>query len=348
LFSEFDINLFLNYFNNNYKKLKNKIFFITGATGFIGKWLLGALLLANDKFFLNLKIFILSRNPQAFKISNKYIGNHSSVTFIEGDIRKKIVMYPQIDLPKEIDYLIHAANDITSNISPIEILDVCINGTKNIINFAKLKKVKDFLLISSGAVYGIQPSDIQLLNENYNGTINFEDSNSLAYGLGKINSEFLVKEYSKKKFFNSKIARCFSFVGPFMAMDKHFAIGNFIRDAAEGNNINISSDGSSIRTYLYAGELSVWLLEILINSKGDSIYNVGGSEPISILNLAKRVANLINPKLSVTINNSNNLSKKSNIYIPDINHIKNELNLTPTIKLDESIIKTYEWYLASK
>ena len=34
--------------------------------GFIGKWILGALLIANDNFSLNLKIYILSRNPRLF------------------------------------------------------------------------------------------------------------------------------------------------------------------------------------------------------------------------------------------------------------------------------------------
>ena len=62
-----------------------------------------------------------------------------------------------------------------------------------------------------------------------------KDSDSFAYGLGKINSEWITKEYSNKKLFlYQKLARCFAFVGPFLKMDSHFAIGNFIKDAAEG------------------------------------------------------------------------------------------------------------------
>ena len=101
--------------------------------------------------------------------------------------------------------------------------------------------------------------------------MNWKDSDSFAYGLGKINSEWITKEYSNKNYFISKIARCFAFVGPFLKMDSHFAIGNFIKDAAEGKNIKVKGDGRSIRSYLYAGELSIWLLEILINSKKFSL-----------------------------------------------------------------------------
>ena len=348
MFNKFNNDLLLSFANDNYKKLKNKIFFITGATGFIGKWILGALLLANDKFSLNLKIYILSRNPELFKSKNKIFGNHASVFFLKGDIRKDLDTRLISKLPYQFDYFIHAASDVATKISPMQMLDACTNGTKKILDLAKLINAKEFLLISSGAVYGTQPNDMISLNENFLGNMNWKDIDSFAYGLGKINSELLTKEYANKKFFKTKIARCFAFVGPFMEMNKNFAIGNFIKDAAEGKKIEIKGDGSAIRTYLYAGELSIWLLEILINSKKNSIYNVGGSEQISILNLAKRVANLINPKASVIIKNDNNVNKKSSNYIPDINHIKKELNLIPKINLDQSIIQTYEWYLASK
>jgi nucleoside-diphosphate-sugar epimerase len=348
LFSKFDNDLFLNFFNNSFKKLKNKIFFITGATGFVGTWILGALLFANDNFSLNIKIYILSRNPKLFQSSNIYIANHPSVVFIKGDIRKTLNTKTLSQLPDQFDYFIHAACDLSSKISPLDMFEICTLGTKKILDLAKLIKVKEFLLISSGAVYGSQPDNINALSECYLGNLNWKDGDSFAYGLGKINSEWITKEYSNKKYFKTKIARCFAFVGPYMKMDKNFAIGNFIKDAAEGKNIKVKGDGRPIRTYLYAGELSIWLLEILINSKENSIYNVGGSEEISIFNLAKKIANLINPKLSVIVSNSNTFANKSNKYIPDINLIKKELNLTPKIDLEQSIIQTYEWYVSSK
>ena len=195
------------------KNLKIKIFFFTGATGFIGKWVVGALLLANDKFSLNLKIYILSRNPDLFISTYKFIGNHPNIFFLKGDIRKPIDANFLSELPKRFDYFIHAATDIASNVTPTEMLDVSTSGTKNILELAKLKKPKEFLLISSGAVYGIQPKNIISFNESYLGTMNWKDSESFAYGLGKVKAESLLKEYSNEKYFNSKIARCFSFVG---------------------------------------------------------------------------------------------------------------------------------------
>ncbi len=345
MFSSFDKSLFLSFFKSNYKKFQNTSFFITGATGFIGKWIIGALIIANENFFLKLNIYILSRDPEKFRLKYKYISKQPYIFIIKGDVRKSMSNKELNFLPKNIDFFIHAASDVASKISPIQMFDVCINGTKNILELAKLKNAKDFLLISSGAIYGIQPDEISSLNEKYQGLMNWPNKDSYAYGFGKIGSEWLTQEYSKKNQFRSKIARCFAFVGPYMEMDKHFAIGNFIRDASAGKDIFVKGDGEALRTYLYAGELSIWLLEILINSSNNSIYNVGGSEIISISDLATKIKNIINPKVSIVFNENENI--KSDKYIPDINKIKKELNLFPKINIDKCIIETHKWYTNS-
>ena len=99
-------------------------------------------------------------------------------------------------------------------------------------------KVSRLLLTSSGAVYGPQSTEMDSISESYLGSP--DPSNPLnAYGLGKRSAEQLCSLISKKYGFEIIVARCFAFVGGDLPQDKHFAIGNFIRDALYRDNITI-------------------------------------------------------------------------------------------------------------
>ena len=142
------------------------------------------------------------------------------------------------------------------------------------------------------------------MSEEYRGAPYTTDDNfdHSVLGESKRISELLTTIYSKKYSFESKIARCFSFVGPYIPLNIHYAIGNFMRDALKGGPININSDGTSLRSYLYTSDLIVWLWTILFKGKNNEIYNVGSEEAISILKLAKMISNLSNNNIEININ----------------------------------------------
>ena len=99
--------------------------------------------------------------------------------------------------------------------------------------------------MSSGAVYGRQPLTVDHISEDYSGAPLTTDPKS-AYGNGKRASEWLAATYAAEKGLSCKIARCFAFVGPYLALDKHFAVGNFMRDVLSGKPILIGGDLSLI------------------------------------------------------------------------------------------------------
>jgi nucleoside-diphosphate-sugar epimerase len=137
-------------------------------------------------------------------------------------------------------------------------------------------------------------------------------------------------------------------VGPHLPLDQHFAIGNFIADALAGRNIRIAGDGTPMRSYLYAGDLAIWLWTLLLRpldaSSRPEIYNVGSDEAVSIRDLAHEVVEEINPSLGIEIAQQTVTGEPRQQYVPDVSKAKSRLGLERIIGLREAIRRTAHWH----
>ena len=319
-------------------QFRDQNIFITGITGFFGKWLLESLIYANDKLSLNLNIYGLSRDPQKFLNCYPYLKQHKNLNLIKGNVLDFSLKSVQCK------YLIHAATDASAelnNHNPELMLNTITKGTENILNFAKSCKVEHFLFVSSGAVYGRQPPNISHIEEDYIGAPNCCDQAS-AYGEGKRAAELLAVIRSKTSDINTKIARCFAFVGPYLPIDKHFAIGNFIQNGLQGKKIIIKGDGTPLRSYLYSADLVIWLLTVLIKGKSCRPYNVGSDKAISIEELARCVSQKFN-NIEIEILKPKNTNTPILQYVPSVSRAQKELGLKIYTDLETSLIKTIDW-----
>lgn len=324
---------------NYWDQVKGKTIFITGGTGFFGIWLQMSFIHINRKLELNAKIIVLTRDKNKFLAKYPWLKGYSEVSYLEGDI----VDFKFIEGP--IDYIVHAATEASVKLNteePLTMFDTVVNGTKRVLDFARQKNVKSFLFTSSGAVYGKQPSTIENLNEDYLGGPDLSDSGSV-YGEGKRMSEVLCSVYFKHYNIPVKIARCYAFVGPFLPLNTHFAIGNFIDNVLNDSDIMIQGDGSPYRSYMYASDLVTWLWSVLLVGKVNYPYNVGSDESISIKELALIVLeNGPNKNLKINIAQE----KKSGPalrYVPSVYRAKEELNLGIDVELSESVRKTIDF-----
>jgi dTDP-glucose 4,6-dehydratase len=259
---------------------------------------------------------------------------------IQGDIRT-------FEFPfGEFRHIIHAATESSAKLNaenPLQMMDTIIKGTRRALEFAKICGAENFLLTSSGAVYGKQPSEMTHIPEEYNGAPDPLDQKS-AYGEGKRVAEHLCALYADARL-KPKIARCFTFVGPYLPLDIHFAVGNFIRDALNGGPIVVQGDGTPRRSYLYASDLTIWLWTILLRGKSLRPYNVGSRYSTSISELARSVASEFSNKVSIDIQGTPDCQRPTERYVPDTQRAQQELDLKETITLEEGIRKTKEWHL---
>jgi len=158
------------------------------------------------------------------------------------------------------------------------------------------------------------------------------------YGEGKRAMEMLSACYADAHDIEIMTARCFAFIG--YGLPKHLAIGQLINDALYADEITVKGDGKPVRSYLYAADLAVWLLVILLRGKSSSAYNVGSDVAMSIASVAFRIKDALSLEKPVCIGNKNENIQAARIsYVPDISHSLNELDVMVWTPLDEAIKK---------
>jgi dTDP-glucose 4,6-dehydratase len=328
--------MFFGLSESDWRYFSNKRLFITGGSGFIGKWLLSALLTANQRLSLNCRIEVLTRSPHQFKKLSPQIACDKDVILHQGDVRN-------FKFPKgTFDIIVHGATDVVAQNKPLDTFSTCLDGTQRVLEFAKISKAQDFLLTSSGAVYGRHPSQPTGLAENYLGGPD-PTSPLSAYGVGKRASEWLCCSVGAESNINVKIARIYAQVGPYLPMDKHFAIGNFIRDALENREIIIKGDGTSFRSYLYAADTAVWLWSLILRGLPGRAWNIGGEEGLSIVDLATRVASLLGSNKGIKVLTPIDPTKEIECYVPNVDRVRSEIYLPQPLPLDEAILRTAKW-----
>jgi len=309
--------------------LKNQRIFITGGTGFFGCWFLESFIWANQALDLNAEAVVLTRDIKKFEKKAPHISSSDCIKFIHGDVNKFV--FPE----GVFIYIIHAASGTN------EIFDTIVNGTQRVLDFAIHCKAKKILFLSSGAVYGKQSSEAMCFTEE---GVRFLDPDDkyYSYALGKQLAEKKCIKYKEEHGLDVKIARCFTFVGPYFSLERNFAIGDFISNRLSSADIVVKGDGMTIRSYLYAADMIIWLWHLLLRQGKELIYNVGSDCAISILDLAKIVSERFEPKLPIKIlNDSKNYDLSR--YVPSVARIKNEFELKQHVSIEEAICKTIKW-----
>jgi nucleoside-diphosphate-sugar epimerase len=334
-----DLDHILDHTRDLWEQVRGKRVFITGGTGFFGCWLLESFCWANDYLDLRASATVLTRNSQAFQRKAPHLASHPAVHLHSGDVRS--FGFPE----GEFSHIIHAATEASAKMSdenPLLMLGTIVEGTRHTLEFARHCGTPKFLLTSSGAVYGKQPPTLTHIPEDYIGAPDPLDPRSV-YGEGKRLAEQLCALYAQQYGVQSKIARCFAFVGPCLPLDIHFAIGNFIRDGLRGAPIKVKGDGTSFRSYLYAADLTIWLWTILFSGKSCRPYNVGSDEPISILELAHKVVSCLRDRVEVLVMSNSEPGRESVRYVPNIDRGKSELGLQVYVRIENAIEKTIVW-----
>lgn len=303
---------------------------IIGGTGFFGKSILDAFqrgLL--DEWKIDRVIAMSRHAKQLREVAPELVDDR--VELLNADIG-------HTDWLPLADYVIHAAasTDARNYLSRPEAERQNIQaGVRNYCRLApRYNSGSKIVYVSSGAVYGAQPSGLDHIDEKFE----VKDVADLPeakrdYAFAKREAEEAFKALGAQGL-NVSIARCFAFVGRWLPRDQHFAIGNFIDDGLNGRPVEVKATFPVYRSYMHADDLVRWLMTIAARaSVVCEAYNVGSDEAVSMVDLAGIVAE----EFGVVVHKPECNFEKIDRYVPSIEKAKNQLGLGIGINLKNAI-----------
>jgi dTDP-glucose 4,6-dehydratase len=318
---------------SSWDRIRGSRIFVTGGTGFVGRWLVETVGLANERFGLDAHVTVLTRDPARAVARSGRGEPPKGVQYHTGDIR-------DFSVPDgRFQWLVHAAADPMMSGSDDQ-MSAVVDGAQRVLAFAKAQPLEGFLLVSSGAVYGRQPPDVALIPEDH--VIEPPSRDDSPYASAKRAAESAC--LAAADHLPIRVARCFAFVGPLLPLDGRFAIGNFIDDRIHDRPIRVSGDGTPVRSYMYAADLAVWLWTILLRGESGRAYNVGSETAVSIEDTAKIVARAAEPEVAVTRCIEPVAGQLASRYVPSTARARRELGLRQTVDLTEAVRRTIRWH----
>lgn len=315
-----------------WRDLAGARFFITGGTGFYGKWVLESIAAANDQLGAEVRATVLTRNAARFGAENPRLAARSEFHWLTGDAAS--FAFPA----ERFDYVFHFATASAAEVGAggSASMMATLLGTERVLQFTRVSGARRMLFASSGAVYGRQPPELSQLREDYRGGRNVSDSAS-GYGEMKRLCEVMCVSAG----IECVIARGFSFIGPYLPLTDKFAAGSFIRDALAGGPIRIRGDGLAIRSYLYGADLAIWLITLLVRGAPLSPYNLGSDHSVSLSELASMVAGAVRG-VAVEISGAST-RPMTDRYVPSVQKAREELGLDIGIRLTDALRRTLDW-----
>lgn len=302
---------------------------ITGGTGFVGKHLLDAIML----------------NVTAEKLDDVIVASRSP-DLVGYDVETLVWDVTSDEFPDlHVDAVIHAATPASASLnarSPRFIFDQITYGTRQVIRFcAAQPKTPLLVFVSSGAVYGEMPPEVAAWAESSRLAADPLIAKN-AYASGKRSAEALIGLGWDEGACRPIIARLFTFSGRHLPLDRHYALGNFIADAALSRPITVRGTGAAIRSYLDGEDMARWLLASMHKPEAvGKVLHIGSEEPISIKDLAHLVAlraeEAAGETLPVIVENGTSDLDGLDRYVPQTRLTRDLLGIETEIPLQVSI-----------
>ena len=301
---------------------------ITGGAGFLGSHLCERL---------------IKEGNEVLCLDNFFTGTKDNIIHLMDDHRFELIRH-DVEFPihvevDEIYNLACPASPIHYQHNPIHTIKTSVMGALNMLGLAKRQNAR-IMQASTSEVYG--DPEVHPQPESYWGNVNPIGFRS-CYDEGKRCAETLFFDYHREHKLDIKVARIFNTYGPRMHPSDGRVVSNFIIQALKNEDISVYGDGSQTRSFCYVEELVDGFIRLMASPDNfTGPVNLGNPVEFTIKELAEKVIDMTDSKSNISYQPLPHDDPKQRQ--PDITLAKKQLGWEPTIKLEDGLVKTIEYF----
>lgn len=307
--------------------LRDSRIVITGATGFVGTWLMATIAHLNDVHGFGMRITGVARRLSRLKSQAPALAGRADIELIEADVRQLPI------LPAETRWLIHAAGNPDRRhhaTNPIDTASVIAEGTTRMLRLAEqAEQLQCFLHVSSGLVGRRCDRDSRL-------------SASDVYAEAKTFSEALCAAFRTQSRIPIVTVRPFTFMGPFQSLDAPWAANNFLYSAIHGQPIKLLGTGETARAFLYGSDMAALVLHQLVRGASGDTYDLGGTEVMRLIDLAQTVVAQARRPIQIQLNTGGRDIQPDQL-VPDMLPSQRRFGFRPAFSAADAVARTLAW-----
>ena len=309
--------------------------FVTGGAGFIGSNFIRCVLRSGSGY----SVLNYDKLTYAGNLANlAEVANDPSYGFVRGDICDISAVESAMSGCNAVVHFAAESHVDRSIYEPAAAIETNVKGTFVLLQVARKLKISKFLHISTDEVYGDIPSD------------SFADENSpiqpsSPYSSSKASSDLLVRSYVRTYGFPAVITRSSNNYGPYQFPEKFLPL--MITNALDGKPLPIYGDGNQQRDWLHVEDNCRGVLAVLERGRIGEIYNLGGSDIVENLSIAKQVLRIVD-KPETLLSYVKDRPGHDRRYALKCDKVERELGWKPSINLEDGLRTTVDWYRNNK
>lgn len=326
------------------KRFEGKTILISGGSGFLGKYLVTLFCHLNDTQF---------KTPCKVISVDNYISGAAHPHFSTYTRPDVLQVWADVSQPlpvrEDIHFILHAAglaSPVYYKKFPLETIESCISGAKNLLELARRNKnLEGFLFFSSSEIYGNPDPAAIPTPETYHGYVSSVGPRA-CYDESKRLGETITTIYHEQFNIPATIVRPFNVFGPGMGHADKRVLPAFAYSVLNNEPLAVHGNGNQTRTFCYITDAINGFLRILTLGKHGETYNIGNSDnEIAMKDLAALVIKAHDPKSAFACvpYPEHYPAGEPDRRCPDITKAKTDLGFTPTVSLEQGLERFLDW-----